>query len=121
MSERTLITLEFEDNLYGVWEDEVLRTAEVGSVSTIPMTPAYFAGVADIDRQTVSLFDLSASLGHQKIGHASRGQVLVLDKSEDKIEGFVCDKELGRAELHAGGCPSAFPGLPGVPDIQGVL
>jgi chemotaxis signal transduction protein len=115
----TLIVINLGGQPYGVWEDDVLRTSPVASVHSLPMTPPHFAGVADIGERTASLYDISASMGHERLDKSRPCVSLIVTDSPSPM-GYAYNSDGGRLsatrdELHP------LPGGMRSEAIEGIL
>ncbi|HTN93444.1 MAG TPA: chemotaxis protein CheW [Gallionella sp.] len=90
---RELLLTSFDGRQYGIWKDAILSVKDQHVLHRIPLSPARIAGIMILDGQTVTLADLSASIGYDPSPASDHGRILLLAQ-EDKTTGFVASGEL---------------------------
>ncbi|NOQ36675.1 MAG: hypothetical protein GQ569_12410, partial [Methylococcaceae bacterium] len=86
---RDLYLLNFDNNQYGIWEDELLFCDKTRYVSQLPMFPDYIAGICSIEKgHSLTLADLAVCLGYTKEQKQDKAHALLL--TEDKNFAGFC-------------------------------
>ena len=96
----SLIIIELGGQPYGVWEDDIIRTAAVRSIHSLPMTPPQFAGVSDIEGRRIGSVSLITAEGS---GSCAAGRVGAADATPEFVAGYCgngCDdSDAGREHV----------------------
>jgi chemotaxis signal transduction protein/nucleoid-associated protein YgaU len=95
---KEIILIGFGGSRYGVWKDSVLGSRETGAIHPLPLSPAQFAGVSEIDGLTANIFDLASCMGHEPFDRRGAGRVLIMVEGS-RPEGFVFREETERLEI----------------------
>lgn len=98
---KNLIIAEIERTLYGVWEDEALKSVHVPKFHMFPMSPEHYCGMAELEGSMSSLYDLGACLGHPRMDISAGGHGIILS-TEGRPRGFGVNRLLGAAEYDPG-------------------